>query len=480
MSSGTPNLERRQRALKAVRRYVRRLEIETHRIKAHLARLEAECEEDTANWLSHTLRRRPPVVQRLIPAHDDGSPEPHRPQPATTLSLSLEEPVSASAVVVRENPPPRTTASPASTTVKLDARDRNQTSSAKTHQTRDKSSPIPRLAAAQTDAAARAIQGRKHSHMDRRTARSILVSCAVHAVGLALCLTFGFVTLVQQSPKLFANPGDFLDDALEEFSEVKIESTKLDDADLQNVLSESDDFNIADSSLRDFEPNQVGAGSQALGDIGQLDALPSEVGTLLAGAGSPGSGPPGGELGEAVFFGARSQGNRIVFVVDNSSSMKDGRFEAAVAELVRSVEALSQRQSFYVIFVSDQPYPMFYPHPAAELLPATAPNKKRLAEWLPKALLASGKNREMIKAMDLAASLRPHAVYLLWDGDMRYSDKVRQEVMNHLTRPNQWSFPIHTLGMGITSLDAEYNLSAIATAHGGTYRRVDVPTGRTR
>jgi hypothetical protein len=50
------------------------------------------------------------------------------------------------------------------------------------------------------------------------------------------------------------------------------------------------------------------------------------------------------------------------------------------------------------------------------------------------------------------------------------------DVMTHLTRPNQWKFAIHTLGFGITSLDSEYNLTTIAQAHGGTYRRVDVPT----
>jgi hypothetical protein len=118
---------------------------------------------------------------------------------------------------------------------------------------------------------------------------------------------------------------------------------------------------------------------------------------------------------------------------------------------------------------------MFYPQPATTLLPATAQNKRQLAAWLPKAILASGKNRELIKAMDLAASLQPHAVFLLWDGDMKYNDKVRLDVMTHLTRPNQWNFTIHTLGMGINSLDAEYNLTAIAQAHGGTFRRIDVP-----
>jgi hypothetical protein len=81
--------------------------------------------------------------------------------------------------------------------------------------------------------------------------------------------------------------------------------------------------------------------------------------------------------------------------------------------------------------------------------------------------------------MDMAAHLRPHAVFFLWDGRMDHAG-VRQEVLTHMTRPNQWSFPIHTLGMGVDSLDSEYNLSAIAQASGGMYRRVDVPAARSR
>jgi hypothetical protein len=197
----------------------------------------------------------------------------------------------------------------------------------------------------------------------------------------------------------------------------------------------------------------------------------------MAGGGKPGSGKPGGDLGAAVFFGARSKGDRFVFVIDNSSSMKGGRLDMARAELIRTVESLSPKQSFYVIFVSDQPYPMFFPQPELDLILATAANKKRLTEWLPKAILASGKNRELMKAMDMAAGLRPHAVYLLWDGDLRYSDAVRLDVMTHLTAAN-WNFTVHTLGMGITSLDAEQNLTAIAQAHGGLFRRIDVPADR--
>jgi hypothetical protein len=132
--------------------------------------------------------------------------------------------------------------------------------------------------------------------------------------------------------------------------------------------------------------------------------------------------------------------------------------------------------------VSDQTYPMFYPQQEPAMVAATPPNKKRLAEWLPKAILASGKNRELIKAMDLATSLQPQAVYLLWDGDLRYSEKVRLDVITHLTQPQppERRFIVHTIGMGITSLDSEQNLRLIAQAHGGIYRRVDVPTGRPR
>src|SRR5260370_21100835 len=108
---------------------------------------------------------------------------------------------------------------------------------------------------------------------------------------------------------------------------------------------------------------------------------------------------------------------------------------------------------------------MDYQQQEPSVVQATQANKKRLAEWAPKAILASGKNRELIKAMDLAASLQPQAVYLLWDGDLRYSETVRLDVLTHLTQPNQWNFIVHTLGMGLTSANSAHNLRMIAQAH---------------
>jgi hypothetical protein len=453
MSLGSPNLARREQAIEATRRRLRRLEIEAHRIKAELARLEADYEDDVADWLSRKIRRRTPLPtqERVDQAHYDGS-------------RGLAEGTRRAAVL----PVDQTTAAGV-TDPSYKANSRKGAV--------DRSKTVPPLVVADSDG--HSVRPRSTA-AHRKKASPLLMSFAVHAVAMVLCLTFTFATLVQQNTPLLASPTDLDHETADEISEVEIEPTKFEDAELQNVVAEDADFNIADNLLREFEPTELGAGSQPLGDIGQLDALPSELGTLMAGAGSPGGGKPGGPLGEAVFFGARSKGDRFVFVIDNSSSMKGGRLEAATVELLSTVDSLSTRQTFYVIFVSDQTYPMFYPLPAPELLPATPANKKRLAEWLPKAILASGKNRELIKAMDMAAALRPHAVFLLWDGDLKYSDKVRLDVMTHLTRPNQWDFAIHTLGMGTSSLDAEYNLTAIAHAHGGTFRRIDVPTARPR
>ena len=44
------------------------------------------------------------------------------------------------------------------------------------------------------------------------------------------------------------------------------------------------------------------------------------------------------------------QGDRFVFVIDNSSSMKGGRLEMAIAELVRTIEGMSPRQSRFTSF----------------------------------------------------------------------------------------------------------------------------------
>jgi hypothetical protein len=339
--------------------------------------------------------------------------------------------------------------------------------------------------------------------MYRRTTSPVVASVIAHGAVMIIAVSITVATIEQRDPgsttttvllgeKSNKESETFDPHQLADLGETGVQNSVADLPRLEAVATlDHDPIPI------DFESivNPPSPGKMGLSDSydTQLGKLPSGVGGLEKDGQGTGIGLRGGKPGgvtksprngsrmeSTLFFGTAAKGNRFVFVVDNSSSMKGGRLEMAVAELVKTVEGLSPRQSFYVIFVSDQTYPMFYPQREPSLVPATPANKKRLAEWAPKAILASGKNRELIKAMDLAASLQPQAVYLLWDGDLRYSETVRLDVLTHLTQPNQWNFIVHTLGMGLASPNSEQNLRTIAQAHSGTFRRIDVPASRAR
>jgi hypothetical protein len=172
-----------------------------------------------------------------------------------------------------------------------------------------------------------------------------------------------------------------------------------------------------------------------------------------------------GEIGRTSFFGTPAQANRVVFLVDNSGSMKYGRMETTLFELARSIDSLSEKQEFYVVFYSDQAYPMLYPESVMKPLPATKQNKERLYSWLYTVELCQG--GALLKAMEIAKSLDPQVVYLLSDGDI-----TGEVTMQRLTQPNAHKFSVHTLGMGVAKPQDAQNLAAIAAANRGTFQMV--------
>lgn len=439
----TDRTVRRERALRAARRRLRLLEIESHRIKAELARLEADNEDDLADELSRGRRRgqaRPPMAKGAALSKTDARVEDclhaiaARPSPR---SASHESHLASSATI---------------TPVRA----------------RSKSNGNVRIVSGRGGRTT--IRGRAR----RRATPAWLWSFGLHVAALVLLVPWSFAVLTSEDLPLLASPYDLEHIEVLEPQEFQLELEEFEVVEIEPV-SIDEPLELTESLADDLAPAMIAATDVADNRLGQLDALPSDLGTLMTGVGgTKNAGAPGGESGTAEFFGTKSQGNRFVFVVDNSSSMKNGRLEYAIDQLLSSVEALGRRQSFYVIFVSDQPYPMFYPVAAPALVPATKPNKERLRAWLKNVVLASGRNREIVKAMEMAAALRPDALFFLWDGHLP-NERVRNDVMRYLTQPNQWRFPIHTFGMGVTSLDAKHHLSAIALAHGGTYRAVPVP-----
>ena len=93
------------------------------------------------------------------------------------------------------------------------------------------------------------------------------------------------------------------------------------------------------------------------------------------GTGRPGMGTGTGDgigsgRGGTTFIGARDEGRRFVYVIDSSGSMADfDALLAAKSELMTSLERLTEKQQFQVIFYNtklrilvtrDQRFPMFY------------------------------------------------------------------------------------------------------------------------
>jgi hypothetical protein len=193
---------------------------------------------------------------------------------------------------------------------------------------------------------------------------------------------------------------------------------------------------------------------------GEGDGKGEGAASAAGGAAKPGGGP-----GKVSFFGAEAEAERIVFVVDNSGSMQHGRMQVTLLELAASIRRLSESQHFYVVFFSDQAYPMFFPKNVMETLPATQENKKAAMQWLRTVEMCLG--GRLLDAMDFAIALKPDVVFLLTDGDIR-----SPRVIERMTAKDAWGFPIHTLGMGARTPQHAQILQAIADSSGGTARPV--------
>ncbi len=229
-----------------------------------------------------------------------------------------------------------------------------------------------------------------------------------------------------------------------------------------------------------MEPTTLEPTELTPADLGQTLAINAES---LAAAAAPNSGEgksdtagegdaealaaakPAGKPGKVSFFGAESRANRIVFVVDNSGSMQRGRMETTLMELDRAIKRLSTSQEFYVVFFSDQAYPMFFPQSVDEPIQATRPNKRKLNKWLHSVEMCLG--GRLLDAMELAAGMEPDVVFLLSDGDIR-----SQRVTERMTDADAWGFTIHTLGMGARTPQHAKILGAIAESNGGVFRPV--------
>lgn len=190
----------------------------------------------------------------------------------------------------------------------------------------------------------------------------------------------------------------------------------------------------------------------------RISAPASSATGAAATAGSGHSSGPGSN-GGASFFGYRTTANSVAFVLDASGSMTGPRFTRALAELDHSLTQLQPEQTFYVVFFTDETFPLFWPNSQYKLLPATPQNLMQARAWL-RMCRTDGGTKPM-RALNLALRLQPDVVYFLSDGDIPLKTRDVAQTVNR-------GSIIHTISLG--AQDVGEVMLQIADDHQGTYR----------
>jgi hypothetical protein len=177
----------------------------------------------------------------------------------------------------------------------------------------------------------------------------------------------------------------------------------------------------------------------------------------------------------ASFFGTYAEGQKFVFVIDSSGSMKQGiRWPTLRRELLRALQSLSPDQQFMVISFDADAHPMFgkFP-PQAQFLTATPSNIDRLNRWV--GAIRHGNRTYPAAAIGIALRLKPDAIFLLSDGEIMDTTVRDLQKHNHLLETDgkvKTLIPIHTI-----LLHSEYGyatLKAIADENDGVFTPVTV------
>jgi hypothetical protein len=315
-------------------------------------------------------------------------------------------------------------------------------------------------------------------HFYFRNLSSLGVSLLLHLFLLVL-LSFYSLASLQKEPELELLSSVAPMEEVVEFSEIEIDPTdnleELSD-ELEPDSFETDNLKSGQSSFSElsakssFAEVAMGPGmvTDGLGDLGEIFGNDGQgLSDLGTGKGK----------GSASFFGSRTQARRIVYLIDNTGSMTHGGLETVIVELLKSINTLKKNQQFYILFFSDQVYPLFFPQSSTEYIRPTEKSLQNIRNWLDTVECCTGGVWQLLQGLEIASNMRPDVIYLLSDGRdwrrVRAQHKV-EGVQNLLTTTNVNQIPIHTLGMGCQrDIDRE-NLAAVAKNNSGTFREIQI------
>jgi hypothetical protein len=185
---------------------------------------------------------------------------------------------------------------------------------------------------------------------------------------------------------------------------------------------------------------------------------------------------PAADLGDATttVFGVSGSGSRFVYVFDRSDSMNGygGKpLRAAKAELLRSLESLTERQRFQIVFYNDKPKPFRMEGMPMQMVAGEAPWVARAQRYV-ESIAAFG-GTEHADAIKLALRMSPDVIFFLTDARIpRLSGAELRDIQNRADRNGT---AIHAIEFGAEpSAPADSFLRELAAMNHGQYQYIDV------
>ena len=180
----------------------------------------------------------------------------------------------------------------------------------------------------------------------------------------------------------------------------------------------------------------------------------------------------------AEFFGVKATGNTFVYIVDSSPSMRrDGAFEAARKEIVRSLSSMKPKQRYFISFFGKEIDPMVFESGVLERYPVYAKpeNLTKTIDWLSRVQVQK-EGLPPNNALAEAIAMQPDGIFLLFDGD------TKVDVAKFLRRANR-SDDILSVGMPKVPIhvvhffqdEFQKQMRQVAGENGGTYRFIPRP-----
>ena len=186
---------------------------------------------------------------------------------------------------------------------------------------------------------------------------------------------------------------------------------------------------------------------------------------------------PAAETGSRTeLFGIAHAADRIVYLLDSGGSML-GHFDQLRTEVIRSIEALSEKQTFHVVFLGAAGPKENGP---AKLVPATADNKAQAIAFI-KNHVPSGKT-SAVDALQRASAVLADppnerskgVIYFVTDGGFADSEKLPAAVKAS-DAPSL--IAIHAVLFGQAGADAAKMLERIVGERSGEFRHVAPKSG---